>query len=44
MKETQGSQTVVVVGKWEWSEFRKKEDWWVVWLGFFILRLGVITI
>jgi len=33
---------VVDVGKWEWSELIKKEDWWAVWLGFFILLMGVI--
>jgi len=30
------------VGKWEWSELWKKEDWWAVWLGFIILLLGII--
>ncbi len=31
------SQIVKDVGKWEWSELIKKEDWWAVWLGFFLL-------
>ena len=30
------------VGKWEWSEMWKKEDWWAIWLGFFLLLLGVV--
>lgn len=42
MAEQKGSQVVVDVGKWEWSEMWKKEDWWAVWLGFFILLTGVI--
>lgn len=42
MAENQGDQVVVDVGKWEWSELLKKEDWWAVWLGFFILLMGVI--
>ena len=41
MAEKNGSQIVVDVGKWEWSEMWKKEDWWAVWLGFFILLMGV---
>ena len=42
MAEKSDSQIVVDVGKWEWSELLKKEDWWAVWLGFFILLMGVI--
>ncbi len=42
MGEKSDSQVVVDVGKWEWSELWKKEDWWAVWLGFSILLLGVI--
>ncbi|EMS78320.1 YeiH family protein [Desulfotignum phosphitoxidans] len=30
------------VGKWEWSEMWKKEDWWAIWLGFFILIAGMV--
>jgi uncharacterized membrane protein YadS len=41
MAEKSDSQIVVDVGKWEWSELLKKEDWWAVWLGFFILLMGV---
>ena len=41
MGEKSDSQVVVDVGKWEWSEMWKKEDWWAVWLGFFILLMGV---
>jgi len=42
MGEKTESQVVVDVGKWEWSELWKKEDWWAVWLGFFILLMGVV--
>ncbi|MDM8543214.1 putative sulfate exporter family transporter [Desulfococcaceae bacterium HSG9] len=31
------------VGKWEWSELWKKEDWWAVWLGFFLLIAGIMV-
>jgi hypothetical protein len=30
------------VGKWEWSELFKKEDWLAIWLGFIILIVGVL--
>ena len=43
MAEQKDSQVVVDVGKWEWSELLKKEDWWAVWLGFFILLMGIIV-
>ena len=33
----EGNGVVVDQGKWEWSEMWKKEDWWAIWLGFFIL-------
>ena len=42
MGEKSNSQVVMDVGKWEWSELIKKEDWWAVWLGFFILLMGVL--
>ena len=35
-------QIVKDVGKWEWSELWKKEDWWAIWLGFLILLAGVV--
>ena len=35
-------QIVKDVGKWEWSELWKKEDWWAIWLGFLILFAGVV--
>ena len=35
------SQVVRDVGKWEWSEMWKKDDWWAIWLGFAILLAGV---
>ena len=28
--------------QWEWSELLKKEDWWAIWLGFFLLLIGMI--
>lgn len=31
------SEIIVDQGKWEWSEMWKKEDWWAIWIGFFIL-------
>ncbi len=43
MAEPNGkSQIVVDVGKWEWSELIQKEDWWAIWLGFFILLAGTV--
>ncbi|MEK6195757.1 MAG: YeiH family protein, partial [Deltaproteobacteria bacterium] len=41
MAENSGNDIVVDVGKWEWSEFWKKEDWWAIWLGFIILFAGM---
>ena len=35
------TQIVKDVGRWEWSEMIKKEDWWAIWLGFAILLAGV---
>ncbi len=29
------------VGKWEWSELFRKEDWLAIWLGFIILAVGL---
>ncbi len=42
MAEGSSSDIVRDVGKWEWSELWTKEDWWAVWLGFFILLLGIV--
>ena len=42
MAENPKSEIVKDVGKWDWSEMWKKEDWWAVWLGFFILLLGIV--
>ena len=36
-------QIVRDVGKWEWSELLKKEDWWAIWLGFIILVAGMVV-
>jgi uncharacterized membrane protein YadS len=33
----EGNGIVVDQGRWEWSEMWKKEDWWAIWIGFFIL-------
>ncbi len=37
------SQVVRDIGKWEWSEMWKKEDWWAIWLGFAILIAGMFV-
>jgi len=37
------SQVVKDIGKWEWSEMWKKEDWWAIWLAFFLLIVGLIA-
>ncbi len=36
------SDVVRDVGKWEWSELIRKEDWWAVWLGFALLIAGML--
>ena len=36
------SGIVVDHGKWEWSEMWKKEDWWSIWVGFFILIAAML--
>lgn len=41
-EKSDSSQVVVDVGKWEWSELLKKEDWWAIWLGFFLLFAGAV--
>lgn len=43
MAEGTGSDVVRDVGRWEWSEMWKKEDWWAVWLGFAILIAGMFV-
>jgi uncharacterized membrane protein YadS len=42
MTEGNNSQVVVDEGKWVWSEMWTKEDWWAIWLGLFILLLGIV--
>ena len=42
MGQQNQSEIVADVGKWEWSELLKKEDWWAVWLGFALLVAGMI--
>jgi uncharacterized membrane protein YadS len=41
MAENSNNDVVQDVGKWEWSELWKKEDWWAIWLGFIILIAGM---
>ena len=36
------SDVVKDVGKWDWSELIRKEDWWAVWLGFALLIAGAL--
>lgn len=36
------TEVVQDIGKWEWKELWTKEDWWAIWLGFFILLLGIV--
>ena len=43
MSDNQNGQIVDDVGKWNWSEMWRKEDWWAIWLGFFILLMGVVV-
>ncbi len=43
MANANGSDIVKEVGRWDWSELLKKEDWWAIWLGFFILIAGMIV-
>ncbi len=41
MAEQKSNGDIVVdVGRWEWSELIRKEDWWAIWLGFTLLFLG----
>ncbi len=42
MATNSDNQIVKDVGKWDWAELWKKEDWWAIWLGFFILLAGVV--
>ena len=37
------SEIVQDVGKWEWAELFKSEDWLAIWLGFIILVVGLIV-
>ncbi len=39
----EGRGIVVDQGKWEWSEMWKKEDWWAIWIGFFILIAAMLV-
>jgi uncharacterized membrane protein YadS len=42
MVKKEDREVVRDVGKWEWSELIKKEDWWAIWLGFIILIAGMV--
>ncbi len=42
MAEGKNGDVVSDVGKWEWSELVKKEDWWAIWLGFLLLIIGLV--
>jgi len=42
MADNVSSDVVKDIGKWEWAEMIRKEDWWAIWLGFFLLLLGVL--
>ena len=35
---------VVVAAKTQWSDLWKVEDWWTIWIGFFIILLAVISV
>ena len=37
------SEIVKDVGRWQWSELIRKEDWWAIWLGFAILIAGMLA-
>ncbi|WP_022665433.1 YeiH family protein [Desulfospira joergensenii] len=39
----EGNSIVVDQGRWEWSEMWKKEDWWAIWIGFFILAAAMFV-
>lgn len=42
VEESKDSQVVVDKGGGSWSDLWKKEDYWAIWLGFFILIVGLI--
>ena len=42
MAQETSQQVVRDIGRWEWSEMWKKEDWWAIWLGFVILLAGIL--
>lgn len=41
--DSTGNETVVA-SKFHWSDLGKTEDWWTIWIGFFIIFLAVISI
>ena len=43
-QEETNSEVVVARGKSSWSDLWKKEDYWAIWLGFFILAVAAIFV
>lgn len=41
---TSKTDDCVVADKFAWSDLWKKEDWWAIWLGFFIIACGIISV
>lgn len=37
------SSEIVTASKFKWSDLLKKEDWWAIWLGFFIIIVELIS-
>ena len=49
MKEQKGvnlpvQEELVITEKFQWSDLWKKEDWLAVWIGFFIIAVGVAAV
>lgn len=43
MTDGNGSDVVRDCQTWQWSDLWTKEDWWAIWLGFFILVVGMFV-
>lgn len=43
-KPTPVDNDIVVADKFQWSDLVKKEDWWAIWLGFFVIVCGIISV
>lgn len=37
-------EEAVVAEKFQWSDLLKKEDWWAIWLGFFVILCGIVSV